>query len=284
MSKKRRQRHSNSSSLLVPLFCIIIGCGVLMAFQMHHKKSETVDEKEVAVPESTDLQKRLEIPEYVVARSEERIEHFAYTVSYNPEWRIPNWVAYELTAQETQGTEPRAKHFEPDPDVKGVCPETRDYSNSDYDRGHMAPAGDMKWNEQAMRESFYMSNICPQNHNLNDGDWKFIEEKARSWATKFGKLYIVCGPIVSQNPQTIGYAKVAVPDAFFKVFLCKNDGKWQAIGFLCKNEAGHRRLSSYCKSVDEIESLTGIDFFPKLNDKVEAEIEADYELESWGIR
>lgn len=282
MSRKRRKKYSSNSSLFVPLFCIIIGCGILVGFQMYGQKK--AENKEVATAEATDLQKHLEIPNYVVSRPEERIEHLAYTVSYNPNWRIPNWVAYELTARETEGVEERAKHFVPDPDVKGVCPETRDYSNSGYDRGHMAPAGDMKWSEQAMRESFYMTNICPQNHNLNAGDWKTIEEKARDWAAKYGKLYVVCGPIVSQNPQTIGKAKVAVPDAFFKVFLCKNGKNWQAIGFLCENVAGHRKLSTYCKSVDEIEALTGIDFFPKLNDKVENEIEASYDIALWGIK
>lgn len=226
----------------------------------------------------------LEIPTFTKKRASQIIEHEGYTVSYNSDWRTPNWVAYELTRQETEGFEERARHFEPDPDVKGVCPETRDYSNSGFDRGHMAPAGDMKWSEQAMRESFYMSNICPQNHNLNAGDWKSLEEKVRDWACDNGNVYVVCGPVMGKKPQTIGEHRVAVPDAFYKVLLCEINGKWQAIGFYFQNKAGHKPLSTYCKSVDEIEKLTGLDFFSKLDDKIENEIEAQYDIEIWKIK
>jgi len=147
----------------------------------------------------------------------------------------------------------------------------------------MAPAGDMKWSEQAMRESFYLTNICPQNHNLNAGDWKSIEEKAREWASAYEHLYIVCGPIVAEKPQTIGTCKIVVPEAFFKVFLSKIDKHWHTIGFVCPNQAGHKALSTYCKTIDEIEDLTGIDFFPTLDDAIETQIESSFESEVWGI-
>ena len=252
-------------------------CGTLLAAQSC--KTPQRDKK------GTDKkQAGLEIPVYTTARPEQRITHIGYTVSYNPDWRIPNWVAYELTADEVLGTYPRAQNFEIDPEVKGVCADPRDYSRSSYDRGHMAPAGDMKWSWQAMQESFYMTNICPQDRNLNSGDWNSLEERARGWATAFKNLYIVCGPIVSEEPQTIGYHKVAVPDAFFKVLLCQNNGKWQAIGFLYDNVAGHRPMSQYCKTIDEIEALTGIDFFPALPDKVENAVEAACDLSAWRIK
>lgn len=233
---------------------------------------------------SADVPDRLEIPRCTESRAEQVIEHTGYTVSYNSDWCTPNWVAYELTKDETYGHEERTDHFDPDPDVKGVCPTYRDYSRSGYDRGHMAPAGDMKWDETAMRESFYLSNICPQDHNLNKGDWNTLEEKARYWARKFGNVYIVCGPIMSKNPETIGYNNVAVPDAFYKVFLTQINGEWQTIGFVFQNQPGERPLISYCKSVDDIEKITGIDFFPSLDDNIEDQIEAHYSASLWGLR
>ena len=118
-----------------------------------------------------------------------------YTLSYNADYKTPQWVAWELTKKETKGKEGRTDKFLPDPDVRGAKAYTGDYTKSGYDRGHMAPAADMKWSKQAMEESFYMSNICPQNPNLNRGDWNDLEEKSRQWAKKYGAVYIACGPI-----------------------------------------------------------------------------------------
>ena len=114
--------------------------------------------------------------------------------------------------------EERTDKFLPDPDVRGAKAYSNDYTKSGYDRGHMAPAADMKWSKQAMAESFYMSNICPQNPNLNRGDWNDLEEKSRQWAKKYGAVYIACGPVYDHGkPKRIGNNKVAVPDAFYKV-------------------------------------------------------------------
>ncbi len=257
MTKKR-------NSLVVPLFCIIFGCTLLIAILR-------------------DVPDGIEIPKLITSRPEQVIAHTGHTLSYNPEWRIPNWVAYELTKTETLGDIGRAKHFKPDPKVNGFCPTTKSYSNSGFDRGHMAPAADMKWDSTAMRECFYMTNICPQNHNLNQGDWKELEEQVRDWAQQFGSLFIACGPIVSSQPTTIGEDNVVVPDAFYKVCLAQIDGEWRAIGFYFKNEAGSRDLRTYCRSVDEIESLVGIDFFPQLEDSIENKIEAVVEAKRWGF-
>ena len=213
--------------------------------------------------------------------SEKLVEHIGYTVSFNTKHNIPNWVAYDLTSEEVAGVTPRAKHFEPDPQIID-CPTTDDYKNSGYDRGHMAPAGDMKWSEQAMTESFYLSNICPQNHNLNGGDWKALEEHLRTMATQYEKVYIACGPIISAKPKTIGmYHKVAVPDAFFKVVLRKKGDSWSAIGFMMPNQAGHKSLNKYAMSVDDIEIITDMDFFYNLPDEIEEIVESSYQLSDW---
>ena len=144
------------------------------------------------------------------------------------------------------------------------------------DRGHMCPAGDNRWHWKAMQESFYMTNICPQNHNLNRGDWKELEEACRRWAQKEGRIYIVCGPVLyDRRHRTIGKKhKITVPEAFFKVILCTDSNPPKAIGFIYKNAPGNHPLDSYVNTVDEVERITGIDFFPALPDEIEEKVEA----------
>ena len=159
------------------------------------------------------------------------IEHTGYRVSYNQTWCIPNWVAYELTRTEVAGQFPRRGSFCPDPKVIGYTAVTSDYTKSGWDRGHMAPAGDMKWSETAMYESCYLSNICPQNPDLNGGRWRILEEKCRDLADDYSSVNIVCGPIIEDGRYgTIGDSKVVVPDAFFKVLLIKQGDRYVIFG------------------------------------------------------
>ena len=148
----------------------------------------------------------------------------------------------------------------------------------------MVPAADMKWSEKAMRESFYMTNICPQNQNLNRGDWNDLEELARDWARKYGNIYIACGPIVYHENVTIGNNhRIVVPSAFYKVFLRKDNSSWTSIGFMFENEAGNKPLMTYMTSVDDIENITGIDFFYNLPDSIEEHIECDFQVINWTL-
>ena len=226
----------------------------------------------------------LEIPKVLTNYNEQLIKHVAYTISYNHDWNLPNWVAYELTSDELCGDIKRTNNFAPDPLVHGDPVVTYDYTHSGYDRGHMVPAADMKWSEQAMRESFYMTNICPQNQNLNRGDWNDLEELARDWARKFGNIYIACGPIVYNEDITIGNNhRIVVPSAFYKVFLRKDKSSWTSIGFMFANEAGNKPLMTYMTSVDDIENITGIDFFYNLPDSIEANIESDFQISDWTL-
>lgn len=204
------------------------------------------------------------------------IQRTGYTLSYHAKHKTPQWVAWELTKEETRGNEERTNEFQPDPDVMGAKVVTYDYSHSGYDRGHMAPAGDMKWSKKAMQESFYMSNICPQDHNLNTEDWNDLENKSREWARRYGKVYIVCGPIYNgTRNEYIGDHRVKVPDAFFKVILINHDRKQAALGFYFENKAGERPLSEYLVSVDKLEDMTGLDFFSALPDDLENQLEKE---------
>ena len=218
---------------------------------------------------------RMEIP-LMNKEQGQVIQRTGYTLSYHAKHKTPQWVAWELTKEETRGNEERTNEFQPDPDVMGAKVVTYDYSHSGYDRGHMAPAGDMKWSKKAMQESFYMSNICPQDHNLNTEDWNDLENKSREWARRYGKVYIVCGPIYNgTRNEYIGDHRVKVPDAFFKVILINHDRKQAALGFYFENKAGERPLSEYLVSVDKLEDMTGLDFFSALPDEIENRLEKE---------
>lgn len=207
----------------------------------------------------------------------------AYVVSYNPSTKNPNWVAWHLTAEHADGDIPRQKDFIEDTSVSEPRATLADYRGSGYDRGHMCPAGDNKWDSEAMYESFYLTNMCPQNSSLNSGVWNKIEMDCRAWAKRYGDIYIVCGPIyLNKVHETIGENNVFVPEAFFKVVLCLN-GKPKGIGIIARNGAGQSKRDLYYNSIDQIEKITGYDFFPSLPDDFENIVESEYNLFDWKI-
>lgn len=214
------------------------------------------------------------------------LKHEGYASCFSTITNTPLWVAWELTPQKASAqTASRTDEFLPDPLLGERSPLARDYSRSGYDRGHMAPAADFKWSWTAMEESFYMSNICPQNHTLNgEGPWLGLEKQCRAWGKRYPRLYMVAGPLFSKTPKFIGNScKVAVPRAFYKVILKEFKGHWYAIGFVFPNEeiTGEGTFFEYACSVDQIEKLSGIDFFPFLSDEVEERVESQTILADW---
>ena len=226
----------------------------------------------------------LEIP--MKHDGDELISHSAYTVSYNPKTLIANWVAYELTAEETDGPWTRkGLRFMPDPDCKSKQADNNDYRNSGYSRGHLAPAGDMKWDSVAMLESFYFTNCIPQDEALNNGRWNQLEMKTRALAKKYGKVYVVCGPVfLDKDTLWIGHNGVAVPNACFKALLISKDKEYSAIAFLVLNGKEDRTLKECACTLDEIEALIDMDLFYNLPDNVEAVVESKVVWEDWSLR
>lgn len=216
------------------------------------------------------------LPEVSKSTPEKILKRFAYTCSFNPENNIPNWVAWELTADHTDGPYKRGGiKFQED---EGVT--TYDYTRSGYDRGHMCPSGDNKWSEEAQEESFLMTNMCPQVHGLNAGDWNEMEMQCRRWAGKFGCIDIMAGPILFKGRhKTIGEADVVVPEAFFKVVYCPS--KKMAIGFIYRNEDGNRPKGDYVNSVAQIERITGIKFLTSLPAKEAQKVKTEANLDDW---
>lgn len=202
-------------------------------------------------------------------------------LSFNKDLHIPNWVAWELTATEVSGTFPRDDNFRGDDNVIGSA-EKWDYSYSGYDRGHMAPAGDMKWSAKAMDESFYMTNMCPQAKSLNTGAWKRLEEKCRQWAEIDSAIIVICGPIVTDPiNEYIGDSKVAVPQRFFKVILSPYIENPRGIGFIMPNAKVPGGMQAAAVSIDEVEQVTGYDFFSSLPDEIENDVESQCKFHYW---
>jgi len=212
------------------------------------------------------------------------IKHQYYTMSYSEEHEQPEWVAYEITRDQFQGKWVKRKdNFRSDPKVKSKSASKRDYRGSGYDRGHLVPAADMAFNEQAMSETFFMSNMSPQKRNFNGGIWRELEETIRDWAKKYKHLYVVTGPILTQQKlDKVGHNEVTVPSSYFKVLLDVTGPELKGIGFILENEVSDEPLATYATTIDEVESLTGIDFFPELlSEEKEANLEGKVEVDRW---
>jgi len=232
----------------------------------------------------TDSIFRICMPAPLSGVSEQIIKKKSYIVSYNKETKNPNWVAWHLTSEHTDGTIGRNNSFYEDEDVQTPRANNEDYRGSGWSRGHMCPAGDNKWDAEAMRQSFSLINVCPQDASLNSGLWNSMEIECRNWARRFNDLYIVCGPVFYKSEhEQIGSNKISVPEAFFKVVLCLN-GKPKGLGIVVKNDAGASKKNLSFNSIDEVERITGIDFFPILPDGLEKEVESTLDMELWRQR
>lgn len=208
-------------------------------------------------------------------------DYVGFTVNFNPQRHTPNSVSWVLHRDETYGQSARGNAFWTDDEVEG-CPDTKDYVRSGFDRGHMCPAGEQKWSEEAMHNSFVMTNICPQKHDLNNGAWKTLEDKERLWAQRDSVLVIVAGPIYNgDHGDVIGESGVAVPDAFYKVLFAPYADPVRAIGFVYPNMKCTGNMENYSTTVDEVERITGLDFFSSLPDEMENSVESSASFLEW---
>ena len=204
-----------------------------------------------------------------------------YAFSYSEAHEQSEWVAYYLDNEDVKTTNYDRPFFEQDPLVKTESADWRNYKKSGYDKGHLCPAGDKKETLDEYNETFFTSNISPQEHEFNSGVWNRLEEKVRYWATKNDGLYIVTGGVLTDNLKTIGKEKVSVPNYFYKVLLSKDGTKM--IGFLVPHKNSNNPLYEFVVSVDEIEMMTGIDFYPNLPDEIENNLESKSDYKDWSF-
>ncbi len=217
----------------------------------------------------------------------ERGDHFvrtysAFSLCYRESYEQSEWVAYRLTKEELAGPFSRTDSFRADTGIPTGAAAPSDYRGSGYDRGHLAPAGDMTFSEKAMDESFLMSNMSPQDPGFNRGIWKTLEETVRLWADTFGEVFVVTGPVLEKDSyNVIGENRVAVPEYYYKVLLAVKDGSVITAAFILPNEKTDEPLASFAVPADEAERRTGLDFFSLLPDDIEDEAERHTDLSEW---
>ena len=211
------------------------------------------------------------------------VKHQYYTLSYNEAHEQAEWVAYELKKDYIKNNNFKRPFFIEDDKVKTGSADWRNYKNSNYDKGHLCPAGDMEFALDAYNETFFTSNISPQVRNFNNGVWNRLEQKVRYWAVKHDGIYVITGGILESSLSKIGKENVSVPKFFYKILLDNSGENLKMIGFLIPNSESDKPLYTFVVSVDYIEKVTGINFFPKLNDNIENQLEKRNDYKNWSF-
>ncbi|MDE6268789.1 MAG: DNA/RNA non-specific endonuclease [Muribaculaceae bacterium] len=276
-AKRRRPR---STIFIIFSICIIILGMIFLSNRASDDPAKQAAAHRIPLPDACQLLQVITNPDLASLP----LSYYAFDISFNPDTHMPNWVAWELTPTEvrTHRTS-RRDNFRPDPDVnESALP--ADYRNSGYDRGHIAPAADMKWDTLAMQQASLLTNICPQSHELNQGAWNTLENLTRQRVLRDSSLIIVAGPVLTLPPiDTIGPSRIPVPARYFKVILAPHADPPFALGFIMDNSYIPGGLRSTLVSVDSVESLTGHDFFSALPDSIEDIIESTTSHHHWRL-
>lgn len=208
--------------------------------------------------------------------------HSGYAFNYNEPAEQANWVAHIISPEIVGGTVTRSNDFRPDPLVKTGSAGKADYSQSGYDRGHLAPSADFNWSAKALSESFFYSNMAPQHPQLNRERWAALEEQLREYVRQYGRpLHVVTGPVWDEGLDSIGPNRVAVPKRFYKVAIDYSARPMQAIGFVMPNTPCKYPVMYYAVPVDSVERLTHIDFFPRTKKSLQNTAEKAYTDSLW---
>lgn len=324
--KKRRRKQSNKLGIYIAIILVfviiaLIEFGLKKGSEPQYKytynpttkyestssvetyeESSPIQEDVTTSLKSSDvvvLKEGLEIPicGVVAKRLDHELRKFQnYSLCYRETYEQAEWSAYSLTANQLIKNADRTNDFRPDNRISTQSASLADYKGSGYDRGHLTPAADMSFSEQAMSETFFMSNMSPQEPQFNRGIWMYLEAQVRKWAERFGRVYVVSGPILDKSAdkyKTIGNNKVVVPELYYKVILVPlyedsndfdtpNDSKSvMAIGFIIPNRKCDDSFWNYATSIDNVENMTGLDFFALLDDDIENYIESTYVLSNW---
>lgn len=310
-SPKAGRRPRKKSSGLVALICVIvIAAALLYLFGPRETVSTLVyDYTGIVLPETLPWEHRgevtkgpisgiqavpqlsgnlptgLEIPRCAHTSDSHEVHQYAgFSLCYRENYEQAEWVAYEINTAELVKEANRTDDFRPDPNISTGSATLADYRGSGYDRGHLAPAADLAYSTETMSESFYMSNMSPQVGGFNRGVWKELEAQVRQWAEEFGSVYVISGPVLNKTEYpTIGENQVAVPEYYYKVLFAPQgrEGTPEMIGFLMANQKTKEDYLTFAVSVDEIEALTGLDFFYNMEDDAESVLESKINLPSW---
>lgn len=211
----------------------------------------------------------------------------AYMVGYSDLKGNPLWVVYKLTPiKENVPHLKRPDGFHADWRNLGFITSS-DYTNSGYDRGHMAPnhAISILYGKEAQYETFLMTNITPQKPSLNQKLWQQLEEKELdTFAPKFKALWVYTGPLFDAKVMRLKSSYfVEIPDAFYKMYVgIEEDGTLRALAFILpQNAKVTDRLEKYAVSIDEVERRSEFDFLHELEDEMEEALEKKVDVKAW---
>ena len=217
----------------------------------------------------------------IPAESDQIIARKGFSLGYSYKYRQAVWVAYILTKKDLQKKKvKRRSSFQVDPAVQYAPVRPKDYAKTSYDKGHLAPAADMAWSVQSMKNSFFMSNITPQTAGCNRGIWKRLEKNVRQWAWKERKVCIITGPVFANTDTKLGKTSIPVPTAFYKVIYDMTKPV-KMIAFLIPNASSKKHILSFAVPVDIVEGITGYDFFTTLDDELEEKLEKECNIIQW---
>jgi len=287
---KRSSSDSGGFLFKTGLFALLAGLGFFIFNRASGKKSEQTGESRppielsTAKPDAPAADAPSTVPEAILpSATGEIVRHHWFVLSYSEDHEQAEWVAYELTRDRlNEKWAERPNSFRPDPSVRTESATPRDYRSSGYDKGHLCAAADMAFDENAIDETFFMSNMSPQVPAFNMGIWRELEELTRDWARKFKLLYVVTGPVLAQNGLgQIGFSKITVPASYYKVLLAPEAGR--AIAFMMPNNRSDRPVMEYACTIDQVEKTTELDFFPQLLKGMDEELEGSLDKDAWPI-
>ncbi|QFP41930.1 DNA/RNA non-specific endonuclease [Borrelia miyamotoi] len=214
-----------------------------------------------------------------------------YSLGYAESARQAEWTAYHLKREMIElaltlikeNKIKRSKKFFEDKDIKGIAPKLTDYIKSGYDRGHIVSSADMSFSKNAMIDTYFLSNISPQQKEFNSGIWLKLEKLVRKWAILKEKIYIISAGILTENKGFIGKNKILIPKNFYKIILSlNNDNSYDILAFIIPNKkAKDLELRNYVVNVNTIEEKTKIDFFAKLDAGIKKIIKMKKDIHSW---
>ena len=280
MSKRKKTTIKSTIKNIIILIIFLLILSVVSIF-IAPTEQEWQEQQTISL-ETTNIA-NLEMPKPITG--EQIVKHDGYTLSYNEEYEQASYVAYKLTQNELYGPYERKDNFREDPSITTKSATLADYKGSGYDRGHLCPAADQKESEEAMSDSFYLSNMSPQDPQFNRGIWADLEGCVRTFADDNYEIYVTTGPILTDGPyKTIGKNKVAVPNYYYKVILDYTNPEIKAIGFILPNAKGEKDLEDYAVSVNDVEKIANIDFFVNLPDDVEETIEGTFDVNKWEFK
>jgi endonuclease G, mitochondrial len=227
----------------------------------------------------------------------EVVEHAAMVIGFDCEYKMASWVFHVLTPDVSFGNVTRTDDFRQDDRLSCESAVEGDYFNRiekpngtfgydpfGFDRGHLAPSADFRWSATALSESYYYSNMSPQRPEFNQDSWAELESLLRRIVDLEKKtFYIITGPVLrpdlTQVPRSVNGLKI--PELHYKIIVDVSADQPRGMAFIMPNKKADQRLSNYVVSIDSLERLTGLNFFPLLSKEMEELIEGKADFEAW---